>query len=385
MAIAFSQREAQDTWAHVLERARAELPETTVVMWFADVDPVSLQDGVLALHVPSDMVRERLQHNHLDLIRSAALQAVGTDVEIRLDVDEALRGPVDDMIVSDPSTDPPGVSGRVLTSPDRSVIHRRRPDRARDGRPRAPVPQLHVRRVRPRAEQPVRARGGHGRRRSAAVEGIQPAVHLRRRRSGQDAPADRGRPSHVPAQAEPPREVRDVGAVRHRVHQGRSRAPGRQLPAEVPRGRRPARRRHPVPGQTRGDADRVLPHVQPPPHGRPADRDRVRSSSARDLRHGRASDQQVPMGALRRRAATRPRDAHRDPAAQGGTRDDRRPVRRGRVRGVQVRSERPRARGRARSGRRLVGAHRATDRHRARRTGAAGPDPADRARDPATA
>ena len=49
MAIAFSEREAHDTWAHVLERARAELPETTVVMWFADVDPVSLQDGVLAL------------------------------------------------------------------------------------------------------------------------------------------------------------------------------------------------------------------------------------------------------------------------------------------------------------------------------------------------
>ena len=119
MAIALSQREAHDTWAHVLERARAELPETTVVMWFADVDPVSLQDGVLALHVPSDMVRERLQHNHLDLIRSAALQAVGTDVEIRLDVDEALRDPVDDVIISDPSADAPGVSGGAHTSTDR--------------------------------------------------------------------------------------------------------------------------------------------------------------------------------------------------------------------------------------------------------------------------
>ena len=91
MAIAFSEREAHETWAHVLERARAELPETTVVMWFADVDPVSLHDGVLALPVPSDMVRERLQHNHLDLIRTAAVQATGADVEIRLDVDEALR------------------------------------------------------------------------------------------------------------------------------------------------------------------------------------------------------------------------------------------------------------------------------------------------------
>ena len=113
MSIAFSEREAHDTWAHVLERARAELPETTVVMWFADVDPVSMQDGVLALSVPSDMVRERLQHNHIDLIRSAAVQAAGADVEIRLDVDEAIRRPADDVIVipdapAEPSTVAPG-------------------------------------------------------------------------------------------------------------------------------------------------------------------------------------------------------------------------------------------------------------------------------------
>ncbi|MEO8422551.1 MAG: chromosomal replication initiator protein DnaA [Actinomycetota bacterium] len=108
MAIAFSQREAHDAWAHVLERARAELPETTVVMWFADVDPVSLHDGVLALHVPSDMVRERLQHNHLDLIHAAVAQAAGTEVEIRLNVDEALRGRADDVIaIPDAPADPP--------------------------------------------------------------------------------------------------------------------------------------------------------------------------------------------------------------------------------------------------------------------------------------
>jgi chromosomal replication initiator protein len=140
MAIAFSQREAQDTWAHVLERARAELPETTVVMWFADVDPVSLQDGVLALHVPSDMVRERLQHNHLDLIRSAALQALGADVEIRLDVDEALRGPVDDLIISDPAADPPNVSGRVRSSSDRPSSTDAGPTERVIGAPGLPFP-----------------------------------------------------------------------------------------------------------------------------------------------------------------------------------------------------------------------------------------------------
>ncbi len=115
MAIAFSEREAHDTWAHVLERARAELPETTVVMWFADVDPVSLHDGILALHVPSDMVRERLQHNHLDLIHSAVIQAVGTEVEIRLDVDETLRSPADDVNTVPEAPDAPAVatSGHV--------------------------------------------------------------------------------------------------------------------------------------------------------------------------------------------------------------------------------------------------------------------------------
>ncbi len=61
-------------------------------------------------------------------------------MEIRLDVDEALRDPVDDMIISDPSTDPPGVSGRVHTSPDRPSSVDAGPDRARDGRPGLPFP-----------------------------------------------------------------------------------------------------------------------------------------------------------------------------------------------------------------------------------------------------
>jgi chromosomal replication initiator protein len=126
MSIAFSEREAHDTWAHVLERARAELPETTVVMWFADVDPVSMQDGVLALSVPSDMVRERLQHNHIDLIRSAAVQAAGADVEIRLDVDEAIRRPTDDVIViPDAPAEPSTVaSGQPVIVPDAAPADR---------------------------------------------------------------------------------------------------------------------------------------------------------------------------------------------------------------------------------------------------------------------
>jgi len=117
MAVAFTEREAQLTWTHVLERARAELPETTVVMWFADVSPVSLDGGVLALHVPSEMVRERLQHNHFHLIRAAAIEAVGAEVEVRLDVDESLRElPKEPVVIPDLADESPALAEEPLTA-----------------------------------------------------------------------------------------------------------------------------------------------------------------------------------------------------------------------------------------------------------------------------
>jgi chromosomal replication initiator protein len=74
-----------------LDRARAELPDTTVVMWFADVHPIRLADDALRLTVPSQLVRERLQHNHLALIEDAAADIAGRPVKIEIDVDETLR------------------------------------------------------------------------------------------------------------------------------------------------------------------------------------------------------------------------------------------------------------------------------------------------------
>src|ERR1700675_3000526 len=63
MAVAFSESAAREAWTRVLGRARAELPDTTIVMWFSDVRPIDLNQDVLTLAVPSALVRERLQHN----------------------------------------------------------------------------------------------------------------------------------------------------------------------------------------------------------------------------------------------------------------------------------------------------------------------------------
>lgn len=125
MAIAFSEREVHDAWEHVLRRARADLPETTVVMWFADVHPVSLENGVMVLGVPSDLVRKRLQHNHIGLIQSAVTESAGTDIEVRLAVDEGLREPVERGSAIDETTAPapgdagPGALGQEPPTADR--------------------------------------------------------------------------------------------------------------------------------------------------------------------------------------------------------------------------------------------------------------------------
>ena len=61
------------------------------MMWFTDVRPIGLTDQVLSLAVPSQFVRERLQHNHLGLIEEAAEVASGGPVKIEMEVDEAIR------------------------------------------------------------------------------------------------------------------------------------------------------------------------------------------------------------------------------------------------------------------------------------------------------
>ena len=96
MADAYLQHDALDAWADVLTRARAELPETTIVMWFSDVRAVRYTQDVLTLAVPSTLVRERLQHNHMPLIEEAAAASAGRPIKIEFEVEEGLRPMADD-------------------------------------------------------------------------------------------------------------------------------------------------------------------------------------------------------------------------------------------------------------------------------------------------
>jgi len=112
-------------WSVVLDRARAELPETTFLMWFTDVRPIAAQDEVLSLAVPSQFVRERLQHNHLGLIEEAAAEAFGRPVKVEMDVDERIRHEEGPLV--DPTPAPPaayaaiGAPSKAPPEPGRSL------------------------------------------------------------------------------------------------------------------------------------------------------------------------------------------------------------------------------------------------------------------------
>ena len=77
MAVASYEEAAERTWAHVVERAQAELTESSFSLWFQGVRATSLHDGVLEVVAPSEYVREWLARNYVELIQQAAAEALG--------------------------------------------------------------------------------------------------------------------------------------------------------------------------------------------------------------------------------------------------------------------------------------------------------------------
>jgi chromosomal replication initiator protein len=90
MVDAQHRRSADTAWSHVIQKARAELPESSFSMWFAGVRATELHDDVLEVTAPSEYVRDWLARNYLDLIRQGAEECTGKAVRVQLATDASL-------------------------------------------------------------------------------------------------------------------------------------------------------------------------------------------------------------------------------------------------------------------------------------------------------
>ena len=142
----------------------------------------------------------------------------------------------------------------------RRAGHARSPPAQRIGRDRA-EPEVHVRPLRDRLVEPLRARG-RARGRRGAGPGVQPALHLRRHRARQDPPAPGDRAVRDGAPGRHVRALRDERDVHERLHQLAPRQAHRGLQAALPQLRRAADRRRAVLRAQGADPGGVLPHVQ---------------------------------------------------------------------------------------------------------------------------
>ena len=220
-----------------------------------------------------------------------------------------------------------------------------------------PEPPLHVRGVRHRHVQPLRARGrALGRRDAGSL--VQPAVHLRRGGAGQDAPAPRDRQLRQAELCPLPGAIRLDRGVPERVRRRDPHQHRRGVQASLPRDRRADDRRHPVHGEQGRAPGGVLPHVQLPPRREQADHHLVRPPARRDPDARGSAAQPVQVGPDDRHPAARPRDPPRDPSQEGREGDDDRPRRRDGVHRDVDHRQHPRARRRAHPGARLGQPHR---------------------------
>jgi chromosomal replication initiator protein len=85
MSVVSSEQAGEQTWMRILDRVKAELPESSFGMWFAGVRASALTDGVLEVVAPSEYVRDWLAKHYLDMIQRAATEAVGQPVRVHLD------------------------------------------------------------------------------------------------------------------------------------------------------------------------------------------------------------------------------------------------------------------------------------------------------------
>ena len=184
--------DAQELWKSCSELLRVQVSEATWMAWFHELKPITIMGDTLVLAAPSSLVRERITGRYLAMVEDVVAEIAQSRLSVEVLVEAPVTGPV---------TEPPPAP--VATEP-RFAPAASRPNGSGSAATRSPAADDG------RREQPLNPRytfdafviGSSNRFAHAAAQRVaetpgqllQPAVHLRRLRAGQDPPAARHRP-----------------------------------------------------------------------------------------------------------------------------------------------------------------------------------------------
>ena len=198
-------------WTAVADRIRDDLSPMVFGAWFSTTRALALEGDVLEVGVPNEFTRAWIEGHFAELVRTRGHAPPTRASRCASCVADG-----------EPARASSRASGRARrrAAPGRSAASA---PASRAGR--APALEVHVRLVRDRQVQPLRARRGARRRRGARA-GLQPARDLRRDRARQDAPAAGDRALRAHARARHAGSLHDLRGVHERVHRRASRTSG---------------------------------------------------------------------------------------------------------------------------------------------------------------
>ena len=78
--------DAEKLWTVCSDVLRQQVSEATWMTWFESVRPEGIEDETLVLAVPSSLAKEKIEGRYLDMVRHVMVDAVGTDMAVRLEV-----------------------------------------------------------------------------------------------------------------------------------------------------------------------------------------------------------------------------------------------------------------------------------------------------------